>query len=386
MSAVNLRRRRVHGGDPGLCAPSGDAARAPSLDFSIDVNPFGPPASVPDIIRDHIDDLLRYPDPRATALRQALAAHHRVPVDAILPGNGSAELIGLLVQFRPATRALIAVPTFTEYEWALEQRGVACTVVCADEADRFQWDWTEAAWRARLDGVNLVFLCNPNNPTGVVVSRAQVLLLARWCRDAGALLIVDEAFADFVDDPHHVSVIDEAGRHESLVVLRSLTKLFAVPGLRLGYLVGPPHLVEAMRSLQQPWPLNALALAVGARLVEEREYIDRSRAQIRRLRERLSHQLGALPGLDPLPPSANFIFCKLTETCLTSSQLVDAMAARGLLLRNCDDFTGLESGRFIRIAVLQEAANARLLSALRTALTDARSEVLQHDRRLRVQG
>ena len=368
MRAVGAQRKRVHGGDPTVLVERVRQLREPLLDFSVDTNPFGAPACVRTVVINHVDDLFRYPDPRAIGLRRAIAALHQIPMDAVLPANGSAELIGLLACVRPITRSLVIVPAFTEYEWTLESRGVDCVRVTASEADRFHIDWNASEWRERLDGVELVFLCNPNNPTGVAVSKEQVLRLAQWCRDAGSLLVVDEAFIDFVDEPDTVSVIREAVELEQLVVLRSLTKQFAVPGLRLGYLVGPPDVVETMRSLQQPWPLNALALAVGTRLLDEQEFVTHSRRQIRRLREQLVRTLDALPGLQPLPSSVNFILCKLTDRRVNSSELVDALAARGLLLRNCDDFTGLEPGRFIRMAVLREAAQERHVAALHAVL------------------
>jgi len=220
--------------------------------------------------------------------------------------------------------------------------------------------------------VDLVFLCTPNNPTGAALATTDVLEIARRCRDVGARLVVDEAFVEFVDHPHEVSVVPDVMQLDYVIVLRSLTKLFAIPGLRLGYLIAPPTCVEELRARQSAWPLNTFALAVGVQLFSQTDYVTRSRHAIAELREELQRWLGALPGLQCFPSVTNFVLCRLTDIGITSSELCDCLAGQGLLLRNCDSFTGLELGRFIRVAVKNREENQRLVSALREALSHAR--------------
>lgn len=367
MAQTALAQTRAHGGNLWALMRQNGFSKGQIVDFSVDVNPFGFPDGIRSILLNHLDEIQCYPDPNAQTLREAIAAYHQVPVEMILPGNGSAELIGLVTRVRPFAKALVVVPTFTEYEWAAEQSGLSCLYAYARETNGFQLP-PSATWDVLLRDVDLVFLCNPNNPTGVVLSKAHVLQIAQQCREAGALLVVDEAFVEFVDRPDEISVITEAIALGNVIVLRSLTKFFAVPGLRLGYVVAAEDIVETLRRLQSPWPLNTFALAVGAQLFKEANYIVRSKQQVAELREAFQRSLQALPGVQPFPSVTNFILCKLTTSHITASELTERMAQQGILIRNCDSFTGLEPGQFIRLAVRTQEDNLCLVDMLREAL------------------
>jgi len=342
------------------------------IDFSVDVNPLGFPAVVRSTILEHLDDIRGYPDPSATELREAIAAYHQVPAESILPGNGTAELIGVLARLPHVKKCVIVVPTFGEYEWVMEQVGVTTALLQTTAANRFGLDIVQQDWPQLLEDVDLVFLCNPNNPTGVATSKDDVLEIAHRCRDVGARLVVDEAFVEFVDHPHEVSVVPEAMQLDNVIVLRSLTKLFAIPGLRLGYLVACPAIVEELRAFQPAWPLNTFALAVGTELLKETDYVVCSRQAIAKLRDELQQLLSTLPGLQPFPSVTNFVLCRLADADITSSEVCDRLLDHGLLIRNCDSFTGLEPSRFIRVAVRHREDNERLATALREVLSHAR--------------
>jgi len=342
------------------------------LDFSADINPLGPPPCVRTVITRHLEEIQRYPDPEAQALREAIAEFHQIPVDTVLPGNGAAELISLLGRLRPMTKAVIVVPTFSEYAWVTEHGGGTVEEILTHEQNQFALEVGEDPWGDRLADAEVVFLCNPNNPTGTVVPRAEVLRIAERCRQAGALFVVDEAFVDFTERPEQVSILPDAlQQYDHVVVLRSLTKSFAIPGLRLGYLVAHETLVQALRALQPPWPLNTFALAVGAQLFKETAYLRQSRDLLARWREQFRGLLQIVPMLTAFPSHANFFLCKLPMARQTSAELTQQLAARGLLIRNCDTFRGLEPGRFIRLAVRMPDENARLARALQEALTHA---------------
>lgn len=358
MTYAAIQSTRQHGGNPWA------AGRAPHdvLDFSVDINPLGAPPAVRDAILQHLDDIHVYPDPHAAELCAAVAVHHGVGTDHIVVGNGSAELIALLPRLMPTPRALIMAPTFSEYAWAVEQAGGSVEYVELKEADGFCAAWDAGWWRARLARADIVFLCNPNNPTGLLVGADDVRRLAQWCRESSTWLVVDEAFMDLVDAPQ--TLVGDVAPGDQLVVLRSLTKSFAIPGLRLGYAVAPPLLTERLRAAQPAWPVNALALAVGLRLLQERDFLARTRQALRPLRAQLSDAIAALGWLRPLPSTTGFLLCQLTDTSLTSTELTDRLAARGVLIRNCDSFVGLESGRFVRVAVRAPEDNARLVRAL----------------------
>lgn len=355
---LTLAHDRAHGGMP----------HAAALDFSVSLNPLGPPAVVKEALHNGLDGLRRYPDPDARVLRDAIAAAEHIPVNAMLPGNGSAELIPLLITARSARRVLIIAPTFGEYEWAARHAGAEVVVAELSESDGFDPARLQPQWPRLLQDVDLVFVCNPNNPSGTLASKRHVLELRDACAASGAVLVVDEAFIELTDDPSGASVAQEASRDAHLIVLRSLTKSFAVPGLRLGYLVAAPETVEAARAQQQPWPLNSLAVDLGARLVGQAAYLAQSRTALSAWRAELVARLYAIPGLRVFPSATNFLLCKITDAHSDSSTVCEWLQRRGITVRNCDSFQGLEPGRFIRVAVRHSDDNRRLIAALREAL------------------
>lgn len=359
-----LRALRAHGGNPWELRRQHGFRPEEILDFSVDLNPFGFPEIIASVIANHVEEIRCYPDPNAQEFCEAAAAHHRLTANRILPGNGTAELIAVLAHWRRLKKALIVAPTFGEYEWVVRQAEAAAVFAPTAEADRFRLVVTLKRWRRLLEGTDVVFLCNPNNPTGVLFPKQEVLQLARWCEAAGALLVVDEAFMEFVEDPKESSVVLGVLQQENLVVLRSLTKFFAVPGLRIGYLAACPSLVEKFRALQQPWPLNTFALAVGSRLFNETEYAARSRHRMVELKSEFVNSLSAISWLRCFESAANFILCKIEPSHITSGELCMRLAAKGILLRNCDGFTGLEPKRFIRLAVRSRQDNNRLVEEL----------------------
>jgi threonine-phosphate decarboxylase len=176
---------------------------------------------------------------------------------------------------------------------------------------------------------------------------------------------------EFTDRPQDITVLPETPHYDNLIVLRSLTKLFAVPGLRLGYLVASDSLVETLRAMQQPWPLNTFAITVGTELLKQDDYLTRSQQLLRALRPNFHHAIARIPGLRPFPTAANFALCKLESPAITLDQLTKRLAGQGILIRNCDSVLGLEPGRFIRLAIRMPEENERLFQALREALGHA---------------
>jgi threonine-phosphate decarboxylase len=249
-------------------------------------------------------------------------------------------------------KALILEPTFSEYAAAARAAGLEpVRRVARRPADGFRLD---PAALEDLEGVALVFLCNPNNPTGDTLTRAEVLEVADHVREWNAALVVDEAFADFAPE---TGVAAEAG--EGLYVARSFTKFFAIPGLRLGCLVCDR--AGRVRELQPSWSVNAIAAAAGIAAVGDQNFVDASAAEVARLREELFGALEALPGLIPFPGAANFLLVR------GPVGLPERLARRGVLVRGCEPFVGL-GPEYFRVAVRGTAENERLVAALREEL------------------
>lgn len=350
-----------HGGGVHRAARETGLPLESILDFSASINPLGMPPAVAAAARRGLEESIHYPEVDAAGLRQALAAFHRLPAACILPGNGSTELIYLFPRVLRPRRALLVTPAFSEYERALAQAGTRLDVFPLCPEEEFPFDLCRLLRRVEPD-TDLVLLANPGNPSGVPVAPEQIEALARALREQ-ALLVVDEAFIDFC--PQH-SVTERVGDHANLYVLRSLTKFYAIPGLRAGYLVGPPRGIARLAELQPPWPLSTPALAAAAACLEQEAFRAATLAAIPPLRRELAQGLREL-GLRVFPGEANYLLARLEGQGQSAAALAARLRPQGLLIRDCAGFSPLD-GRYLRLAVRRAEDNRRLLTAMAAAL------------------
>lgn len=349
-------RQLVHGGDwAGYQAEYGGQP----LDFSANVSPLRVPEGVAKAIARAAREADRYPDPLCRSLVGKLAAREGVPPAYVLCGNGAADLIFRAVLARKPKLALVTAPTFAEYEAALAAWGCPVRRHLLREGQDFCLG--EDFLRAITPEVDMVFLCEPNNPTGLTAPRDLLLRIARRCRDCGALLVVDECFGDFLADPGAHTLKAALPDFPGLVILKAFTKLYAMAGVRLGYaLCGNEALLEEMRRAGQPWAVSSLAQAAGEAALEEEGYVARVRGLVERERPWLRARLEAL-GLRVLPGEANY----LLFACPVP--LVQPLRRRGILLRDCGNYQGLGPGWY-RAAVRTHEENTRLIKAVQEAL------------------
>lgn len=350
-----------HGGRRAEAARRYGIPREELLDFSASINLLGPPPPVAAAVRGAVTEMSHYPEETPAALTAAAAAHMGVFPGELVLGNGSIELIYWLTAILSPARVLIVEPTFSEYRNACASVGADCESFMLSEEDGYVLDVD----RLQPDGYDLVFLCNPNNPTGYLVPVEEMTALCRRCRAAGARLVVDEAFIDFAGDG--ASVLAQ-GVSRGLFVLRSLTKSHALAGLRLGCLAAPADFVREMRRRMPPWNINSFAVAAGLAALGDESYMQRSRRETLAARSALFEQLASLPELDPLPSEANFLLCRLQGT--GSGELSERLARQGILVRDCRSFSGM-GDNYIRVAVRGERENYQLVSALRRALAES---------------
>jgi threonine-phosphate decarboxylase len=310
--------KRLHGGasDPSL------------LDFSANVNFLGPPQAVRELLTDATRHVLRYPSADAHPLREALARHYGIPLDCVIAGNGASELIYLVASLFRGRRGRVVTPAFTEYEDACEAYGIPLGPEPPD----------------------LTFVGNPSSPEGRLRPQAEILSLP-------GVRIVDEAFIDFARGRE--SLLHAATVDPRLIVLRSLTKFYALPGLRIGFAVATPGIIRQLLLLQPPWSVNELAQLAGVAALGDVDYAERTCLELPAIREELRTGLAAA-GLDPFPSETNYILCRVAD----GAALQQRLRARGIVARNCDSFTGLEPNRFLRFAVRSPEENRRLLAAL----------------------
>lgn len=347
-----------HGGNIWLAARKYGLKPEQIIDFSANINPLGPSPRAMVALGQALGLVRHYPEPQAESLRSAICEKTALEEASIILGNGAAELIYALGKKLQPRRVLIPVPTFSEYACSFKDFEQVQIALCREK--NFSPDPKELA--SLLQPGDLLVLCNPNNPTGQLVTKDQMLYLLKKAAEAGAYLLVDEAFMDFVQPEQ--TLLPEVPHNSVLFVLRSLTKFFAMPGLRLGYLAGPPEIIKSLYNILPPWRVNLMAQVAGLASIEDSAYIEETISLIKVQKRELIKGLSAIAGLKPLPPAANFILVNCRESGFTAGELAGYLGPRGILIRNCGNFTGLDQ-YFFRLAVRKEEENQVLLSALR---------------------
>jgi threonine-phosphate decarboxylase len=315
------------------------------------------------VLRSHLRWISRYPEMHAHGLVRDLARFHSLPEEAIVVGNGSTALIYRLPYALLPKSALVLHPTFSEYERAFGLGGCRGDMVMRDEADAFRPPW-QRLFEGLRRGYGAVMLCNPNNPTGDVISKDELTEFVEEAARLGTVVIVDEAFMDFHEA---ASLKHEVLRRGNLIVLRSMTKCFALAGIRLGFLVASPPLAKRVREADEPWAVSALAQIAGRESLRDRNYLRRTLALIAAERQYLVEGLAGIAGLTAYPSVANFLLLKITQSGWDAPRLQQGLIRYGLLIRDCSSFPGLGGG-YMRIAVRGRNDNSRLLKALQEIL------------------
>lgn len=332
--------RPVHGGIRPAQLRALGLNPADTRDFSASVSPLGPPAGLWAALRRV--DLTAYPDPECLELREALAQRLGTVIDRILVGNGSTELIHLLARavLSPppdgcANAALLLTPTYGEYAGACALAGAEVLELAAARARGFRWDLARAGEIIRTRRPALVFLCNPNNPTGVYLGQEEVFALARAVAPTGGLLVVDEAYLGFVDTPwDSLALLEPAGgTANSVFLLRSMTKDYALTGLRLGYGLAGPEVIARLARFQPDWSVNGLAQAAGLVALADTGYLPATRQAVEAAKAYLTATLTNL-GFGVRPAAANFLLVEVGDGAAWRERLL----SRGLFVRDCASF------------------------------------------------
>lgn len=351
-----------HGGRIRSMAASLELRQEDLLDYSANINPLGHPP-LDDLILREMKRIGHYPDNDYVEFRTAAANFVGVDPANVVPGNGSSELMRLFAEalIEEGDKVVITEPTFGEY--AAQSRLFGAENVPVHRGINGPIDPKDFLSDALLDEAKAVFICNPNNPTGVLLPRSMIVDLAERCERAETFLFVDEAFIE-LSDPEE-TVADIAPAMEHLFVARSLTKSFGVPGIRLGFGVAGDRLAEVMNRTRLPWSISSLASVAGAYLLAQGDHLVLSRRVIEKELAWLTKELERL-GLDPVESSVNFILVGVGRTGLLSWQLVERMERERVLVRDCRSF-GLGEG-YVRVAVRNREENERFVSALEKVL------------------
>jgi threonine-phosphate decarboxylase len=345
------------------------------VDFSASLNPLGPPKSVLRAIKQILPDCRYYPDAEWTGLRHRLAAFHGISADSIAIGNGSIELIRLLPRALQVSVGYVLGPTFMEFERSLRLAGASSHRLVGTASEDYRLPLARcvasldkshpfSAVQVRPGSVKrIVFVCNPNSPTGSVIPRDRLEQLCREMEQKKIWLVIDEAFIDFCAAHSMVSLV---ARYKYLLILRSFTKFYGMPGIRLGYVIGRPEVIRTIRPVLPPWSVNQMAQVAGVAALEDEDFRRRTLVFTDRARNQFVSRLRTLPELRVYPSDVNFILVGLPRWC-SSRRIQDRLFEQGVLVRDCRSFSGMREPAF-RLAVRRPSENRRLVTLLKEIL------------------
>ena len=332
--------------------------------FGANVNPLGLSDPVKEALASHLDILSSYPDRDYTALRSVLSAYCRIPADFILPGNGSSELISLLIDARAPKHTLILGPTYSEYSRELSFSGSTQEYYHLKEENDFLPDIDGLCLALEKGGYDFLILCNPNNPTSSAILHDDMERLLAFCAEKDIFVMIDETYVEFAPDIDAVTAVPFTKMFGNLCVLRGVSKFFAAPGMRLGYAVtGNKNFLTKMKEKQIPWSLNSVGAFAGELLFQDKDYIDRTRRLILSERSRMYEALSRQDAYKVYTPYANFLLLRILKEGKTAFDVFETCIKRGLMIRDCSSFQCLD-GEFVRFCIMLPEDNSRLLEVL----------------------
>jgi threonine-phosphate decarboxylase len=364
MSSPCKKRRFVsHGGDVWGFSRKYNIPLEQVLDFSGPINFLGPSPKAVGVVKQQAKLIRFYPDPNPTDLRIEIAKYvgHGVDEKNIILGNGSIELIYMIAEVFPCDyKAVIPVPSFTEYEKAvLRMHGEAIFVQLPDD---FALE-TKRIKKAATEDTKLICVCNPHSPSGTLYSRDTILDLLDFCSKKDIILSVDENYIEFAAKGEEATMAGYVNKYPNLFVIHSVTKFYGMPGIRFGYGIAARNLIETLETTRQPWSINTLAGFATLAAFSDKEFIENSKRTIAKERSEFAKMLNKIEGLRVFTSETNFLLVKILNPKFTSTGLREEMAKRGMLIRDCSTFVGLDDS-FFRVTVRSGADNVKLVKAI----------------------
>jgi threonine-phosphate decarboxylase len=332
------------------------------LDFSSSVNPLGPSKKALVAAEKAFSQIAAYPDSNSNELRQTIADHFGVGKGNVVVGNGSTELMYLFAEafLKKGETALIPAPTFGEYESAVRKTGETPKFVKLDKNFNLDLD----AFKREMAGAKIIFLCNPNNPTSMLIPAATLTGIVEKALEQDSLVFLDEDFLEFVKNDKALSMIGKVKKHPNLFVLRSFTKIFGLTGLRVGYGIANEDIIDALLCAKIPWNVNCLAQAAAVAALRDEEHLRVTRKLIEKEKAWLQDELEKFGSFEFSVPHANFFFINICQSGFTASELKSKLLQQGILIRDCTSFRGLDEF-YVRVAVKTHVENERLIAALK---------------------
>lgn len=357
-----------HGSDLELIEKTYGIKASDITSFSANVNPLGISPLLRNTIASHIDAISTYPDREYTALRSEIARYTETDINNIIVGNGSTELISLMIKIKAPKKAIIIGPTYSEYEREINLGQGSCRYYPLKEEDGFGLDIADLA-KYLTEDVDFLVMCNPNNPTSTIVPRKSVRKLLDICKQKDIFLMIDETYIEFAKDYRKITCVPLTTYYNNLVILRGVSKYFAAPGLRLGYAVcGNPDLIKEIEKKKNPWTINTLASIAGEIMFRDKEYIDETYRLIDSERKRVTGLLSQIPGIRYYEPGANFVLVKILKDDITSEDMFETAIRKGLMIRDCSTFYFLDN-HYFRFCFMTPEKDDELIEVIRQVMT-----------------
>ena len=359
----------VHGGEVWEIAEETGLSVEDLVDFSSSINPLGPSPRALEAIKNSFDKITLYPDSNSTALREALGCHFgNINKNNVIVGNGSTELIYLFAQvfLKRGDVALVAAPSFGEYANAIVKSGGKSKHLKLTHDFQIELN----AFLEEMEGLRAVFLCNPNNPTSMLIPDNTLREIIEKALEEEVVVLLDEDFIEFVEDEKRHSLVNRISKYPNVFVLRTFTKFYGLTGLRVGYGIADEETIEVFSKAKMPWNVNSLAQAAARAAMADKEHSRRTIELMKEEKKFLSNELSRIDGFHVFPADTNFILIDVRKTGVRASQLREKMIRQGLLVRDCSSFMGLDAF-YVRVAVRTRRENERLLDAFRKVLTYA---------------
>jgi threonine-phosphate decarboxylase len=352
----------VHGAEVLGAAEESGLLPQEILDFSSSVNPLGPSKRALDAAKGAFSQIAAYPDSNSNELRQIIANHFGINRGNIVVGNGSTELMYLFAEvfMKKGDKAVMPAPTFGEYASAVCKTGEATKFVKLGKTFTVEPE----SFKRNMIGAKLVFLCNPNNPTSMLISQETLKDIIETALAKDTLVFLDEDFLEFVEAEKSLSMINKIDKYPNLFVLRSFTKIYGLTGLRVGYGIANPDIINVLSSAKIPWNINCIAQAAAVAALKDEQHLHVTLELIRKEKAWLMGEFGKFSGFKFTEPDANFFFIDVRKSGFTAAELKSKMLKQGILIRDCTSFKGLDEF-YVRVAVKTHQENERMLSAFR---------------------
>ena len=364
---MSTKKQVFHGSDLEKIEAVYGIKKEEIISFSANVNPLGISTKLRRELTAHLDAITTYPDREYTALRAVMADYAGTHPDRIIVGNGSTELISLVIRVRQPRKAVIIGPSYSEYEREISLGGGDSIYYPLEEKKDFNLD-IEAFCASLHDGLDLLVICNPNNPTSTAINNRDMRTILDACLKNGIFVMVDETYVEFAHRTEDITAVPLTASYSNLIVLRGTSKFFAAPGLRLGYAItGNNDLIRSINQRKNPWTANSLAEISGRIMLQDTDYIRATKDLINTERDRMTRALEELGTVRVYRAEGNFILFKILKEDVDADLLFDHCIRQKLMIRNCASFPFL-SNRFVRFCLMNPEDNDRLMKAFREVL------------------